>query len=62
MLVLTRKLGERIQIGDDISVVIIKIDRSAIQIGIEAPRSIEIFREELPPEKRKFPKPPPSDG
>jgi len=47
MLVLTRRLGESITIGDNIKIVIVDIDGNQIKIGIEAPREIEVYREEL---------------
>jgi len=47
LLVLTRKSGQSIRIGDDIVVKIIDIDGSQVKIGIEAPKGIPIFREEL---------------
>ena len=47
MLVLTRRLGESITIGDNIKIVIVDIDGNQVKLGIEAPRSIEIYREEL---------------
>ena len=47
MLVLTRKVGERINIGDDIIVGVIEIDRGNIRLGIEAPRNITILRQEV---------------
>jgi len=47
MLVLTRRLGEAITIGDNVKIVIVDLDASQVKIGIEAPRSIEIYREEL---------------
>ena len=40
MLVLSRKLGEKIVIGDNIVVTVVKIDRNQIRIGIEAPSDI----------------------
>lgn len=47
MLVLTRRLGESITIGDNIKIVIVDIDGNQVKLGIEAPRNIEIYREEL---------------
>jgi len=47
MLVLTRRLGEAITIGDNVRVVIVDIDGNQVKLGIEAPRKIEIYREEL---------------
>ncbi len=47
MLVLTRRLGESITIGDDVKVVIVDVDGNQVKIGIEAPRSVEVYREEL---------------
>jgi carbon storage regulator len=47
MLVLSRKLGQRFQIGGDIKVTIVKIDRNSVRIGIEAPDEVTIHREEI---------------
>jgi|LakMenEpi03Aug12_release.lakeMendotaPanAssembly.Ray.scaffolds.fasta_scaffold00039_24 carbon storage regulator len=47
MLVLSRKEGERIQIGDQITVVISKIAGNRVSIGIEAPRDLKVVRGEL---------------
>ena len=47
MLVLSRKLGEKIHIGDNITVTIVDIDRGKVRIGIEAPREVPVFRHEL---------------
>jgi carbon storage regulator len=47
MLVLSRKLGEKITIGDNISITVVDIDRGKIRLGIEAPRDVPIFRQEL---------------
>ena len=49
MLVLSRKLGEKIVIGDNIVVTVVKIDRNQIRIGIEAPHEIPVYREEIAP-------------
>jgi carbon storage regulator len=47
MLVLTRKLGQRIVIDDRISVTVLKVHGHQIQLGIEAPQSVAIKRQEL---------------
>jgi carbon storage regulator len=47
MLILTRKLGERITIGDDISVTLLEIKGSQVRLGIEAPKGIGIYRQEI---------------
>lgn len=49
MLVLSRKLGEKIVIGDSIVVTVVKIDRNQIRLGIEAPQSVPVYREEIAP-------------
>jgi carbon storage regulator len=49
MLVLSRKIGERIMIGDHIVVTVVKLDGSQVRLGIEAPQDIAIFREEIGP-------------
>ncbi len=47
MLVLTRKLGQKIVIDETISVTIISIDENRVQLGIEAPRRIPVYRLEV---------------
>ena len=47
MLVLTRKLGESIRIGDTITVKVVDLDSRHVKIGIEAPREIAVNREEI---------------
>ena len=51
MLVLSRKLGEKIVIGDNIVITVVKIDRNQIRIGIEAPHDVPVYREEIAPER-----------
>jgi carbon storage regulator len=50
MLVLSRKPLERICIGDSVVVTVVRIDGNTVRLGIEAPRDISVFREELLPE------------
>jgi carbon storage regulator len=47
MLVLSRKTGERIWIGDNISVTVVRITGGGVRIGIEAPAELPVIREEL---------------
>ena len=47
MLILTRKLGERITIGDDISITLLEVRGSQVKLGIEAPKGISIHRQEI---------------
>lgn len=47
MLVLTRKLGERITIGDEIMIHVIEIKGKQVRLGIEAPKKFTIHREEV---------------
>ncbi|MFC5502340.1 carbon storage regulator CsrA [Lysinimonas soli] len=47
MLVLTRKRGERILVGDDIVITILEIKGDAIRIGVDAPSGVRIQRHEV---------------
>ena len=47
MLVLSRKVGERILIGDNISVTIVRVSGGGVRLGIEAPAELAVIREEL---------------
>ena len=47
MLVLSRKVGERILIGDKVAVVVVQLSKGAVRIGIEAPDEVNIVREEI---------------
>jgi carbon storage regulator len=47
MLVLSRKVGERILIGDDITVTIVRIAGGGVRVGIEAPPELPVIRHEL---------------
>ena len=51
MLVLSRKLGEKIVIGDNIVVTVVKIDRNQIRLGILAPAEVPVYREEIAPNR-----------
>jgi carbon storage regulator len=47
MLVLSRKVGERILIGDEVVVTVLGVSAHQVRLGIEAPRSIDVLRAEL---------------
>jgi carbon storage regulator len=47
MLVLTRKLGESIRIGDNIIVKVVDLDSRHVKLGIDAPRTVSVNREEI---------------
>jgi len=47
MLVLSRKLGEKVLIGSDISFVVVEVKGNRVRIGIDAPAEVSILREEL---------------
>jgi len=47
MLVLTRKVGERIQLGDNITVTLVKINGNVVRLGIDAPADMTVMRQEL---------------
>jgi carbon storage regulator len=47
MLVLSRKVGERILIGDNISVTVVRITGGGVRIGVEAPANMTVIRQEL---------------
>jgi carbon storage regulator len=50
MLVLSRDLHEKIWIGDDICIEIVRIDATKVRVGIIAPKHVPIRRSELPPD------------
>ena len=47
MLILTRKSGESITIGDDVKITVVEVKGKQVRIGIDAPRSYMIHREEV---------------
>jgi len=47
MLVLTRKTDEKIKIGNDITISVVEIHGDQVKIGVEAPKDVKVFREEI---------------
>ncbi len=47
MLVLTRKAGEGIIIGDDIKITVVELKGGGVRIGIDAPRELKVHRQEV---------------
>lgn len=47
MLVLSRKVGERVMVGDKVVITVVRIGPNAVRLGIEAPKDMNIVREEL---------------
>jgi carbon storage regulator len=47
VLIITRRAGERIMLGDDIRIEIMEVVGSSVRVGVEAPRSVPIYREEI---------------
>jgi len=47
MLVLTRKLGEVIRVGDDVTVRVLEVKGNQVRLGVDAPAAVRIYREEV---------------
>lgn len=47
MLILSRKINEKIKIGEDITLSIIEIKADQVKIGIDAPKEVKVFRQEV---------------
>lgn len=47
MLILSRKIDEKIKIGDDITITLIDIRGEQVKIGVEAPKNVKVFRQEV---------------
>lgn len=47
MLILSRKIDEKIKIGNDITITLIDVHGDQVKIGVEAPRNVKVFRQEV---------------
>jgi len=47
MLILSRKVSEKIMIGDDITISILEVRGDQVRIGVDAPRNVKVFRREV---------------
>lgn len=47
MLIITRRPGEKIMLGEDVVVEILEVSGSSVRVGIAAPRSLPVYREEI---------------
>ncbi|HLH67232.1 MAG TPA: carbon storage regulator CsrA [Solirubrobacteraceae bacterium] len=47
MLNITRRRGERIVLGDDVFISVLEVSGQTVRLGIEAPRSVRVYREEI---------------
>ena len=56
MLVLSRKVGEKILIGDHISVTVVRVAQGTVRIGVEAPDDLPIVREEIKDQQHTRPR------
>lgn len=62
MLVLSRKLGQKVVIGDSITVTVVDIDRGKIRLGFEAPAEVPIWRSEIAQHSTTHHSPPITEG
>ena len=61
MLVLSRKVGERILVGDHITITVVRVTNGGVRLGIEAPSEMAVVREEVKKGKKRQ-NPPPSQN
>ncbi|MDA1075132.1 MAG: carbon storage regulator CsrA [Proteobacteria bacterium] len=47
MLILTRRIGEKLMIGDDVTMTLLGIHGNQVRLGMDAPRNVQVHREEI---------------
>jgi carbon storage regulator len=47
MLIITRRPGEKVMLGDDVVIEVIEVSGSSVRLGIDAPQSVPVYREEI---------------
>jgi len=47
MLILTRRVGESVMIGDDVTITVLRVKGNQVRIGVNAPRTVSVQREEI---------------
>jgi carbon storage regulator len=47
MLILTRRVGESVKIGEDVSITVLRVKGNQVRLGVNAPRSVAVLREEM---------------
>lgn len=47
MLILTRKAGESLHLGDDIRIIVLKVQGNQVKLGLEVPKNLTVYREEV---------------
>jgi carbon storage regulator len=47
VLILTRRVGEKVMIGDDVSVTVLRVKGNQVRLGVDAPKSVSVQREEI---------------
>lgn len=47
MLILTRRAGESLMIGEDVSVTVLRVKGNQVRLGVEAPKSVSVHRQEI---------------